>query len=99
MVHHDFFVKLDFEIAVDQQTKDHDRTSEGVPGVHRCPRDRHDLICQLVAQFCQITLTSSYKFYQNWLSYEQSTICPYLDIWTYAPYIWAYVTNIRDFGP
>ena len=26
-----FFVKLDFEIAVDQQTKAHDQTFEGVP--------------------------------------------------------------------
>ena len=26
-----FFVKLDFEIAVDQQTKTHDRTFEGAP--------------------------------------------------------------------
>ena len=30
-VHPDFFVKLDFEIAVDQQTKAHDGTFEGVP--------------------------------------------------------------------
>ena len=29
--HPDFFVKLDFEIAVDQQTKAHDQTFEGVP--------------------------------------------------------------------
>ena len=26
-----FLIKLDFEIAVDQQTKAHDRTFEGVP--------------------------------------------------------------------
>ena len=31
-----FFVKLDFEIAVDQQTKAHDRTIEGVPDI-MCP--------------------------------------------------------------
>ena len=30
-VNPDFFVKLDFEIAVDQHTKAHDRTFEGVP--------------------------------------------------------------------
>ena len=30
-VHHDYFVKLDFEIAVDQQTRARDRTFEGVP--------------------------------------------------------------------
>ena len=30
-VHPVFFVKLDFEIAVDQQTRAHDRSFEGVP--------------------------------------------------------------------
>ena len=30
-VHPDYFVKLDFEIAVDQQTRARDRTFEGVP--------------------------------------------------------------------
>ena len=30
-----FFVKLDFEIAVDQQTKTSDRTFEGVPDANR----------------------------------------------------------------
>ena len=30
-----FFVKLDFEIAVDQQTKTSDRTFEGVPDPNR----------------------------------------------------------------
>ena len=41
-----FFVKLDFEIAVDQQTKAHDCTFEGfqTPGAHWCPRDSHALI-------------------------------------------------------
>ena len=29
--HPDYFVKLDFEIAVDQQTSARDRTFEGVP--------------------------------------------------------------------
>ena len=29
--HPDYFVKLDFEIAVDQQTRARDRTFEGVP--------------------------------------------------------------------
>ena len=29
--HPDYFVKLDFEIAVDQQTSDRDQTFEGVP--------------------------------------------------------------------
>ena len=39
-VHPDYFVKLDFEIAVDQQTRAHDRTFEGVPDSGR-PRDSH----------------------------------------------------------
>ena len=30
-VHPEFFVKLDFEIAVDQQTRARDQTFEGVP--------------------------------------------------------------------
>ena len=30
-VHPDYFVKLDFEIAVDQQTRARERTFEGVP--------------------------------------------------------------------
>ena len=30
-VHPDYFVKLDFEIAVDQQSRARDRTFEGVP--------------------------------------------------------------------
>ena len=30
-VHPDYFVQLDFEIAVDQQTRARDRTFEGVP--------------------------------------------------------------------
>ena len=30
-VHPDYFVKLDFEIGVDQQTRARDRTFEGVP--------------------------------------------------------------------
>ena len=30
-VHPDYFVKLDFEISVDQQTRARDRTFEGVP--------------------------------------------------------------------
>ena len=57
-VHPDFFVKLDFEIAVDQQTRAHDQTFEGfqTPGAHRCPRDSHAHIWSI---FRQITLTCS----------------------------------------
>ena len=32
-----FFVKLDFKIAIDQQTKAHDQTFEGVPATGRPP--------------------------------------------------------------
>ena len=41
-----FVVKLDFEIAVDQQTKAYDQILRGfrTPGAHRCPRDSHALI-------------------------------------------------------
>ena len=35
-----FFVKLDFEIAVDQQSRARDQTFEGVPD-SGCPRDSH----------------------------------------------------------
>ena len=43
MVHPDYFVKLDFEIAVDLQTNAREQTFEGfqTPGAHRCPRDSH----------------------------------------------------------
>ena len=37
-----FVVKLDYEIAVDQQTKAHDETFEGFPD-SGCPRDSHAL--------------------------------------------------------
>ena len=39
-VHPGYFVKLDFVIAVDQQTRARDRTFEGVPD-YGCPRDSH----------------------------------------------------------
>ena len=40
------FGKLDFEIAVDQQTNARDRTFEGfrIPDAHRCPQDSHALV-------------------------------------------------------
>ena len=38
--HPDFFVKFDFEKAVDQKTRARDRTFEGVPD-SECPRDSH----------------------------------------------------------
>ena len=49
MIHPDFFVKLDFEIAVDQQTRTHDQTFEGVPD-SGCPRDSHAHIWSIFAK-------------------------------------------------
>ena len=42
-IHHDYFVKLDFEIAVDQQTRARDRNFERVPDsvCPPVPRDSH----------------------------------------------------------
>ena len=58
-VHHDFFVKLDFEIAVDQQTRACEGTSVVVPD-SGCPRDSHaHKFGQFLTQFYQITLTYS----------------------------------------
>ena len=42
-----FFVKLDFEIAVDQQTQARYQTFEGVPD-SGCPRDSHALIWSII---------------------------------------------------
>ena len=56
-VHPDFFVKLDFEIAVGQQPRAHDQTFEGVPdsGCLPVPAGQPR---QYLINFCQITLTS-----------------------------------------
>ena len=47
-----FFVELDFEIAVDQQTKSHDKTFEGVPD-SGCPRDSPALIWSIFGSILQ----------------------------------------------
>ena len=51
-------MKLDFEIAVDQQTKARDRTFEGVPdsGCTPVPAGQ-PIFGQFLAQICQIALT------------------------------------------
>ena len=54
-VHTDFFVKLDFEIAVDQQTRAHDQTFEGVPD-SGCPPVPAGQPRPYLVNFCQITL-------------------------------------------
>ena len=53
-----FFVKLDFEIAVDQQTRAHDQTFEGVPD-SACPLVPAGQPRPYLLNFCQITLTCS----------------------------------------
>ena len=54
VVHPDFFVKLDFEIAVDQQTRAHYQTFGiwrfRIPGAHRYPRDSHAHIWSIFAK-------------------------------------------------
>ena len=47
------FVKLDFEIAVDQQTRNGDRTFEGVPDPNRppVPAGRHAHIWSQLGKF------------------------------------------------
>ena len=55
------YVKLDFEIAADQQTKAHDRTFEKVPDSgSQVPTGARGtaapLVGKFLAQFCQITL-------------------------------------------
>ena len=64
--HTDFFVKLYFEIVVDQQTKAHDRTFEGVPdfGCPPVPAGQpRSCLVNFLAQFSQITLTCSKPYF------------------------------------
>ena len=98
--HPDFFWKLDFEVAVDQQTKAHDQTFEGVPDSGFSPVSagqprphlvnfwlnfakslehvqNHALGCSTEHKYKVLS-----KLDKNWLSYEQNSICPYLDIRT-----------------
>ena len=51
-----FFVKLDFEIAVDQQTRARDQTFEGVPD-SGARWTATPIFGIFLAQFCQITVT------------------------------------------
>ena len=60
-VHPDFFVKLDFEIAVDQQTRAHDQTFEGVPN-SGCPPVPAEQPRPYLVNFCQITFTCSHMY-------------------------------------
>ena len=86
-----FFVKLDFEIAVDQQTKAHDQTFEEVPD-SGCPRDSHVLIWSIFDSILPNRLNMlKTVFWGNILGRVMSKIL-------YA-HIWAYATSIIDFGP
>ena len=51
-----FFVKLDFDIAIDQQTRAHDQTFEGVPD-SGCPPVPAGQPRPYLVNFCRITLT------------------------------------------
>ena len=105
-------MKLDFEIAVDQQTKAHDQTFEGVPD-SKCPpvpAGSHALIRSIFGSFLPnhlnmlktmlwgallvaTSLLNTYtKFYQNRIK-----IGRFMRKILYA-HIWAYATNIIDFG-
>ena len=106
-------MKLDFEKAVDQQTNAHDETSEGfrTPGAHRCPWDSHALIWSIFGSiltnylnmfktvlFGALLIASSLlntytKFYQNRIKIGR-VMSKILYV-----HIWAYATNIIDFGP
>ena len=72
-----FFVKLDFEIAVDQNTRAHDRI---------LPNHLNMLRTMLWGALLVAT---------SLLSYEQNTICPYLDIRTnfdrFKPINWSII--------
>ena len=85
-VHPDYFVKLDFEIAVDQQTRARDRTFEGVPD-SGCPRDSHAHIWSICGPILPNDLNMLKTMDKNWLSYEQNAIC----------HIWAYATKYDIF--
>ena len=87
-------MKIDFEIAVDQKTKAHDQTFEGVPdsGCPPVPAGQpHPYLVNFWLKTMRWgTLSKSDK---NWPSYKQNTICPYLGIrnkyYRFWPINWA----------
>ena len=72
-----FFVKPDFEIAVDQQTKAHEQTFEGVPDSW-CLQDRQPCPWSIFGSM----LSNHLKMLKTMfcLSYEQNTILSYMPI-------------------
>ena len=62
-VHPDFFVKIDLEIAIDQQTKAVTELLRGsrTPGAHRCPRDSHahfwSKLCPIMPKHLNMLIT------------------------------------------
>ena len=97
-------MKLDFEIAVDQKTKAHDQTFGGTPGAHRCPRDSHALIWSIFGSILPNHLNMLKTVLWGALLVATSLLNTYIKIGRvmskilYA-HIWAYATNIIDFGP
>ena len=68
-----FFVKLDVEIAVDQQTRTSDRTFEGVPDPNRQTVPAGQPRPYLV------------QIRPNLAKYPEHAQKPYAHIWAYAP--------------
>ena len=71
-VHPDFFVKIGFDIAVDQQTRTSDRTFEGVPDPNRQtvpagqPRPYLVQIRPNLAKYPSGPVNSYMNFHQDW---------------------------------
>ena len=108
-----FVVKLDFEIAVEQQTRAHDQTFEMVPdsGCPLVPWDSHALIwsnygsifpnhlnmLETVLCGAQLIATSHLKTYTKFYR-NRIKIGRVMSKILYA-HIWTYATNVIDFGP
>ena len=89
-------MKLVFEIAVDQQTKAHDQTFEGVPD-SGCPPVHAGQPRPYLLNFGSILPNRlnmlKIKFYQNRIKIGR-VMSKILYV-----HIWAYAKNIIDFGP
>ena len=85
----DFIVKLDSEIAVDQQTRTRDQTVEGVLDSNRPLVPAVQLVATPIFGPFLVVYEVSSRLDKKWLSNEPS---PYA-------HIWAYALNLIDFGP
>ena len=101
-------MKLDFEITVDQQTKAHNQTFEGVSDFG-CPQNSHTLTWSIFGSILPNNikiLKTIYKVLskldENWLSCEQNIICPYLGIRIkydrFLPINWANIIFLNEFN-